>query len=34
MMDNSFTNFIFDTITSLDDPWWNERYIFGTLVFD
>jgi len=21
------------TITSLDDPWWNERYIFGTRVF-
>lgn len=22
------------TITSLDDPWWKERYIFGTRVFD
>jgi len=22
------------TITSLDDPWWNERYLFGTRVFD
>jgi cell wall-associated NlpC family hydrolase len=21
------------TITSLDDPWWNERYLFGTRVF-
>ncbi len=22
------------TVTSLDDPWWNERYIFGTRVFE
>jgi cell wall-associated NlpC family hydrolase len=22
------------TVTSLDDPWWNERYLFGTRVFD
>lgn len=22
------------TITSLDDPWWTERFIFGTRVFD
>lgn len=22
------------TITSLDDPWWKERYLFGTRVFD
>jgi cell wall-associated NlpC family hydrolase len=22
------------TITSLNDPWWNERFIFGTRVFD
>jgi cell wall-associated NlpC family hydrolase len=22
------------TITSLTDPWWNERYLFGTRVFD
>jgi len=22
------------TITSLDDPWWKERYIFGTRIFD
>jgi lipoprotein Spr len=22
------------TITSLDDPWWNGRYLFGTRVFD
>jgi murein DD-endopeptidase / murein LD-carboxypeptidase len=21
------------TITSLDDPWWNDRYLFGTRVF-
>jgi cell wall-associated NlpC family hydrolase len=21
------------TVTSLDDPWWNERYLFGTRVF-
>ena len=21
------------TITSLNDPWWNERYLFGTRVF-
>jgi len=22
------------TITSLNDPWWNEKFIFGTRVFD
>jgi len=22
------------TITSLDDPWWNERYLFGTRILD
>ncbi len=22
------------TITSLDDPWWNEKFIFGTRVFE
>jgi len=22
------------TITSLDDPWWNERYLFATRVFE
>jgi cell wall-associated NlpC family hydrolase len=22
------------TITSLSDPWWNEKFIFGTRVFD
>ena len=22
------------TITSLDDPWWNKKFIFGTRVFD
>ena len=22
------------TITSLDDPWWNERYLFGTRMFE
>jgi cell wall-associated NlpC family hydrolase len=22
------------TITSLSDPWWSERYIFGTRIFD
>jgi len=22
------------TITSLDDPWWNERYVFATRVFE
>jgi cell wall-associated NlpC family hydrolase len=22
------------TVTSLDDPWWNERYLYGTRVFD
>ncbi len=22
------------TITSLDDPWWNERYLFATRVFN
>ncbi len=22
------------TITSLDDPWWNEKFIFGTRIFE
>jgi hypothetical protein len=31
---NLFTSSSDGVTSSLDDPWWNERYLFGTRVFD